>query len=94
MSEQDTNEERLRMLLNLAYLGAAAWLMMPEHQRQLLVMRVTMTARAAATALARRAGVASMANELATGRQVYTLPYLLSRARDRLGRAYEAARGA
>jgi hypothetical protein len=95
VSEQNgTSEERLRMLVSLAYLAGVAWLMMPEHKRQLLIMRVTVTARAAATELARRAGVASMRNELDTGRQVYTVPYLLSRARDRLGRAYDAARGA
>jgi hypothetical protein len=94
---EETREARdpasLTRIAQLAYLGMIVWLMIPDHHRQLLRMRIIAAARAAAAGLARRAGVASMRAELDTGRQLYTLPYLLSRARVRLDRAYNHARG-
>jgi hypothetical protein len=43
--------------------------------------------------LARRLGHSSMGTELRTGQQQYTVPYLLSRMRDKMTEYYEKARG-
>ena len=69
------------------------WLMIPEHRRQLGIMRLIMGAQTMTAGLARRTGAASMRAELATGQSSYWAPYALSLARDGLGRAYDRARG-
>lgn len=93
-------EERLAAILQAAeaVLGLALslwclWTMIPEHRRQLALMRLIMGAQMMTAGLARRTGAASMRAELATGQRSYWAPYLLSVTRDRLGDAYERARG-
>jgi len=94
--DEDT-ELRLRIAVQVLSAVYAIWMIwmviVPPHQRELLKMRALRTAQRAMTATARRAGAASMAAELATGEQNYTLPYALSVARDKLARGYDRLRG-
>jgi len=98
VAEQQTDDRGAawaRLILTgayLAYVGAMVWLSLPEHRRREIRMRAAARMRAGAALGARRAGVASMAEELRTGRRLYGLPYLLSRARDRAAGWYEGAR--
>jgi hypothetical protein len=95
-TEQDqAAEARLRLvvaMLSLAYSMWMIWLMIPKHQRQLLRMRVLLTAKTASGKCARRAGAAGIRAELSTGAENYALPYTLSQVRDWLGRAYDKTR--
>jgi hypothetical protein len=86
-------EALVRLAAALMYAGAIAWMMIPPHRRQLLMMRAILAARSLAHKSALRAGAASMETELRTGTERYELPYLLARLRDRLAAAYEHARG-
>jgi hypothetical protein len=75
----------------------AMWMMLPEHQRRLAVMRATRWLQAVADRAAARQGRAGMGAELA-GRvgdalHRYQTAYSLSVTRDRLARVYERQRG-
>lgn len=87
---------RLRLIylaLCVMYMGWAVWaLMMPEHKRTELRLRTLRWSARGMSRLALRTGAASMGRELATGEQMYGLPYRLSLARDALSRAYDRAR--
>lgn len=84
----------LKLLLQLAYLAAVTWLMLPEHKRKELTMRAALQLQGLSGRLARLAAVRSMGAELRTGARRYELPYLLSLARDRAQRLYDQARSA
>jgi hypothetical protein len=79
-----------RIYLALCILALAAMLIhsIPAHHRQRMALRLLRSSRLATSRLARRAGVASMGRELATGEQLYGLPYLLARWAERLAAAY------
>jgi hypothetical protein len=89
-------EQRVRLivaLLSLAYTIWITWsLMVPQHRRQLLRMRLLLLSRTAADRAARLAGAAAMRAELATGSRNYALPYTLSRTREWLKTAYDKTR--
>lgn len=89
-------EARLRTaegLLTLAYLAAVMWyLMIPQHTRRLLRMRVMAAGQKMAGNAARHAGRASMGAELATGHARYEIPYTLALVADAAGRAYDRLR--
>lgn len=75
---------RLEQLLALASTLVMAWLMLPEHQRTLILMRAAERARNLTGRLARAEGHAGMGEELA-GRDPgarYGGAYALARARD------------
>jgi hypothetical protein len=93
LTDAQRAEAWVKLATALMYAGAMVWLVIPEHRRQLLIMRVILAARSLAHRVALRAGEASMAMELRTGRERYEMPYLLSVARDRLAAAYDRARG-
>ena len=85
-----------RLYLALCILALAAMLIrsIPEHQRQTVrLWQLRLSARVM-RGLGRRAGVASMGRELATGEQLYGLPYWLACQADRLAAAYDRERGA
>jgi hypothetical protein len=72
------------------------WMMLPEHQRTLILMRTARLLQLAAHRAARREGQAGMGDELA-GRggdaaRRYSLAYTLARVRDRAGNALEQLR--
>jgi hypothetical protein len=84
------------LYLALCILAVAALLAhsIPEDRRRTARLWLLRLSARATSGLARRAGVASMGRELATGHADYATPYSLARVADQLGRAYkrEAAR--
>ena len=82
-------EALVNLIGALASLVVMGWYLTPAHQRQELVMRVTERTRRVLERAARSAGRQRMGVELATGRREYSVPYLLSVARDRAAAAYE-----
>jgi hypothetical protein len=87
---------RLQQLAAMALTLMAMWMMLPEHQRRLLVMRATVAVQRVAGRAARREGHAGMGSELAgrTGdaARSYLTAFHLSRARDRATRILEGMR--
>lgn len=61
----------------------------PEDKRTAARLRALRLCALVTSRLARRAGVASMGRELATGEQSYSVPYGLARLADQLGRVYK-----
>ena len=85
---------KLQQALAIASTLIMAWMMLPEHQRQLMVMRALDWGRRQAGLLARSEGHRGMADELA-GRDPsprYGGALILARVRDELGRAIERMR--
>ena len=87
---------RLQQIAAMCLTLLAMWMMLPEHQRRLILMRVTRMVQRVAARGARAEGLAGMGSELA-GRggdaaRSYTAAYQLSRARDYAGRIFEALR--
>jgi hypothetical protein len=92
----DQYANRLKLLEAAAGLALTAWLlwsMIPDHRRQLWRMGLLSRLHRWTALAARRAAAASMAAELASGQENYTVPYGLSLLRDRFTTAYERARG-
>jgi len=92
----DEGPGRLQRLAGLALTLALLWLTLPEHQRQLILMRAVRAVQVAAHRAARREGDAGMGDELA-GRggdaaRRYTAAYALARARDRAGATLDRLR--
>ena len=84
---------RLYLILCIAFLAATVIHLIPEHRRQMARLRLLRLCGRATSRLARRTAATSMAYELATGEQIYDLPYLLALWRLALDRAYDRARG-
>lgn len=85
---------RMYLVLCLIYMIWVMWhLLLPEHRRQQIRLRLLRSSARVTNRLARRAGAASLRNEALTGVADYGLPYRLSLARVRLEAAYENARG-
>jgi hypothetical protein len=92
----DEGPGRLQRLAGLLLTLTLLWLTLPEHQRQLTLMRLARAGQLLAGRAARREGHAGMGDELA-GRhgdaaRRYSLAYTLARARDRAGQALEQLR--
>lgn len=83
----------LYLLLSLAYLVWMLWLMVPEHRKTMLRMRLLRSSSLVMSRLARHAGAASMSRELATGCEQYGLPLWLASRSLELDAAYNRARG-
>jgi len=88
--------DRLRQALAILLTAVTIWMMLPEYQRKLTVMRLTAFGQRLAGRAARREGHAGMGDELAGKRgdaeRRYSLAYSLSKARDSFGRALESMR--
>lgn len=87
---------RIQQAAALALTLLAMWMMLPEHQRRLIMMRITRALQRVSGRAAHAEGRAGMASELA-GRpgdaaRSYGFAFHLSRARDTLGRALEGMR--
>lgn len=95
-SPQQDQARRALMIAYLAgelgYLAWIIWATLPEHRKRAILMRVTHRARLMTRAAARRAGVASMRAELATGQRSYAAPMILARLGAALDRAYDRCR--
>ena len=83
----------LYLLLSLAYLVWMLWLMVPDHHKTMLRMRLLRSSSRVTSRLARHAGAASMSRELETGLEQYGLPYRLACWSIELDAAYDRARG-
>lgn len=100
MSADSEPEERVQRrlqiateLLGLAYTIYVMWvLLIPEHQRRLVLMRVTEAIRSAAGRAAFRTGHRAMSLEISASVENYELPYRLSLVRDRAAVIYEKLR--
>lgn len=79
---------KAELLIALVSTAAMVWCMIPEHQRQLLVLRSLHAGRQLAAKAARAQGRAGMGDELAgspgTARQHYGAAARLGQARDQL----------
>jgi hypothetical protein len=90
------DQYKLRLLETAAALSLTAWCLwsvIPDHRRQLWRMSLLSRLHKWTAAAARRTAAASMAAELASGQENYSVPYSLSLLRDRLTVAYGRARG-
>lgn len=87
---------RIQRLAALLVTLGMLWLTLPEHQRRLILMRITHTLARATGRAAHREGHAGMADELArrNGEALrhYSAAYHLSRARDSFTRALDSLR--
>lgn len=99
MAETDGQEERavthiklLVELLSLAYAIWLIWVMVPEHRRKLMAMRVMEVIRRLAERAASRTGEQAISLEARTGTENYVVPYVLSRMRDAAHDVYERVR--
>ena len=96
MSDEERLAQRIKLaeaMAGLCLTGWMLWAMVPEHRRKLWRMTALSTLRRWTDCAARRTGAASMGAELSAGVENYALPYSLSLCRDRIGRAYDRARG-
>jgi len=86
---------KLELALAVISTAVMMWLMLPEHQRRLLVMRSLARAQALAARAAHLEGHAAMGDELAglaQARQRYSATYQLSRLRDAISGQLERMR--
>lgn len=95
--EQETarlakREAQVKLAIVLTQLAVLAWYLIPQHRRQLLLMRLAAASGESLGRAARGLGRVSMGTELRTGRREYTLPLAASMARDRMAAAYEKLR--
>ena len=88
---------RLQQIAAMCLTLLAMWMMLPEHQRQLILRRVTRSLQRVAGHLASREGKAGMdaemAGQLGDAARRYQTAYSLGTTRDRLARVYERIRG-
>lgn len=87
---------RLQQIATLLVTGAMIWYTLPDHRRQLITMRVTLSVQRALGRAARRQGRAGMAEELsgrpAGAARYYATAEHFARASSALGRALESMR--
>ena len=92
MSEHTARDEAKRqaVILVFAIIGyAALMVMMDPDKLRTWAMRTVDASRRLLDSTARQLGVLSMETELKTGREEYSLPYLLAVCRDKLKKIYE-----
>lgn len=89
-------EQRLQLataILSLIYTAYILWIMLvPEHQRRLILMRAASQVRSLSARAAFRTGHQAMGLEISGSGRNYELPYRLSQLRDLSGRIYERLR--
>ena len=94
--QPSTRQQMIALAIALLTVAQAVWMSLPEHERQLLAMRLTAKLRALAARAARGQGLDGMSNELGgrpgTARQHYDAARLLSIWRDRLTARLERMR--
>ena len=97
----DTDERAARLkltaqilsaLYGLIMIGYLIWMMLPDHRKRLLAMRMVLWTRRNAGRAAFRAGHQAMGLELSGRGENYSLPYLLSLIAGTAARAYDKLR--
>jgi hypothetical protein len=87
---------RLQQAMAAILMTVTLWLMLPEHQRRLIVMRATALGQRLTARAAHAEGHAGMGNELAgrpeDAERHYQAATTLSRARDAFSRALDSMR--
>ena len=87
---------RMQQIAGLVLTLVMLWMMLPEHQRRLILMRAAHSLQRAAARAAHREGHAGMGNELdgrpGDAHRRYSAAYHLSRARDAFTASLEALR--
>lgn len=92
---QEAKKEAAKQLVALVFMVIALLVMAAITDRDFLRtlrMRAAEVSRRLLTSASRLAGHTSMGIELKTGRQEYSLPYALSKMRDRAKKAYDKAK--
>lgn len=88
--------EMLAKLLSLAYALVSLlwllWILIPDHQKRLIAMRMVRNLHLTARRAAFRAGHQAMARELSGHATSYELPYRLSLAAEQTARLYDKLR--
>jgi hypothetical protein len=80
-------------LLSLIYLAWLMWtVMLPEHRRQEMTMRLLKSCVRVTNRLGPRAAVPSLAREMATGSEQYAVPWAIARTGLWLDDRYQQAR--
>src|SRR5580700_7559367 len=96
MQDAETAAARVEMAIRVAYallcLLFLLWMMIPEHRRRLMMMRLAETARKAAGQAAYRAGHLAMGHEISGRGESYSVPLALSLVRDRAALAVNRMR--
>ena len=82
-------QEVLKLITVGVQLIVIGWFLLPDHTRQLILMRVIHQGRMITSTVAEKLGQNGMGVELATGREEYTLTVLVSKLRDKLTSLYE-----
>lgn len=88
----ETAARILSLLYALVSLLWLAWVLIPEHQRRLTLMRIARAAEKSAWHAASRAARAEMGHELSGRATSYALPYGLSRLAIAAARVYDRMR--
>lgn len=95
-SEQDGSaQEAMRLiaaLLSLVYGVWMIWMIIPEHRKRLMLMRLSQAIRNCASRTACLTGQSAMSEEVRSGVRNYHLVYGLSLVRDQAASAYERLR--
>lgn len=95
-SEQDSSaQEAMRMiaaLLSLIYGVWMIWMIIPEHRKRLMLMRLSQGIRSSASRAACLTGQLAMSEEARSGVRNYHLVYGLSLLGEQAGDAYERLR--
>lgn len=101
MSMREDGDTAARVELAVRILGLAytllcllflLWVMIPEHRRKLMMMRMAETTRKAAGQAACRAGHLAMGREISGLGESYSVPLALSVMRDKAAAAVERMR--
>lgn len=96
-SEQPTGsiEDVLRLIMasiSLLYTLWMIWILMPDHTKRLLAMRLSRAIQKAASSTASRTGTLALQEEARCGVHNYLLPYGLSLLREHAAAIYETLR--
>lgn len=87
---------RLQQVAALLVTGAMLWYTLPDHRRQLIIMKTARWAQRAAARAARSQGLAGMSEELsgrpAGAARCYATAVHLARVSEALGRSLESMR--
>ena len=89
----EVQEARVKLVMVLVQLAVLAWFLIPPHSRRLFLMRLVEASGRLLSRAAQGSGRASMGTELRTGQEEYTVPLLISLARDQVTELYERIRG-
>lgn len=94
-SDEERAERVIRLIvqsLSLLYSLYVIWFLIPEHQKRLILMRLSQAIQKHARSAACRSARPAMQAELRSGVPNYALPYALSLLAERARRFYDRMR--